>query len=618
AEADASVFLCAATTGAGFGVLVLASHPVLFSIGATGLAGIASCLVVTALYVPPLAGRLLLSPGTNGAPGVRNLATAAWVLAVTVGRAAWFLVVERWLVRPERRERAALAALRSIARAFRFHLPIGRQIYSGREPIGDEGPFVIVSNHESIYDSFAALSLPIPVHILVKGWVWKTPLVRRMIRAAGFIPSDDLEFEEILQRARESMARGISVLVFPEGTRGDGLRLRRFHRGAFTIARRLGARVLPIAVANSGTMSRRGGFWVNHHEVRVEVLDPLDPQAFAFAGEDGDRLMAREARRRILETRERLRREASEGAEWLRVIAGMYRYQGPVIGYYAASKVKRDPLVLALPSLSREDGEGGDGDADRGGPAGADACVQDRVSAGEDERERNGAGEGERKRRGSGEDERKRRGSGEDERERRGSGEDERERRRGGDVLVAGCGYGILTARLALAFPRRQILAVDADECKIEVARAVLSECPGARLEAGDVREVDIGEPRLALLVDVLHYWPEEAQRSIVERLAAAMPQGARLIFRDGCRDAGRSHRWVHAGERLAGRIGFTRFEGGLHFRSEAEWAGLLQECGFAIEERRPDLGLLSNLVLVARRERGRDAAPADGRDAAR
>jgi len=59
AETDASVLLCAATTCVGFGVLVLADHPVLHSIGITALTGIVAAYCATRLFVPALAGRLL-------------------------------------------------------------------------------------------------------------------------------------------------------------------------------------------------------------------------------------------------------------------------------------------------------------------------------------------------------------------------------------------------------------------------------------------------------------------------------------------------------------------------------------------------------------------------------
>jgi predicted exporter len=59
AETDASVLLCATTTCVGFGVLVIAGHPVLNSIGATALTGILAAFAATRVFVPALSGRWL-------------------------------------------------------------------------------------------------------------------------------------------------------------------------------------------------------------------------------------------------------------------------------------------------------------------------------------------------------------------------------------------------------------------------------------------------------------------------------------------------------------------------------------------------------------------------------
>lgn len=63
-ETDASVLLCAITTSIGFGALVLASHPVLHSIGVTALVGILASFFATRLLVPPLSRRLLAGSGS--------------------------------------------------------------------------------------------------------------------------------------------------------------------------------------------------------------------------------------------------------------------------------------------------------------------------------------------------------------------------------------------------------------------------------------------------------------------------------------------------------------------------------------------------------------------------
>jgi SAM-dependent methyltransferase len=220
--------------------------------------------------------------------------------------------------------------------------------------------------------------------------------------------------------------------------------------------------------------------------------------------------------------RNRLRIRTQTGPRWDRAVAGLYRYLGPTTAHYAASKLRRDPLLRALPQLC----EGAQ------------------------------------------------------------------------DILVAGCGLGIATSRLALADPARPLLAVDRDERKVGVARAALGGYGTVTFRVGDIRDADLGSPDLAIAVDVLHYWPEDEQRRILDRIVRALRPGGRLLFRDGCSD-GRGHALVVAGERFAGLIGFTRTGPRLHFRSRAGWCSLLAECGLVVLQASPEFGALSNMVLM-------------------
>jgi hypothetical protein len=172
-----------------------------------------------------------------------------------------------------------------------------------------------------------------------------------------------------------------------------------------------------------------------------------------------------------------------------------------------------------------------------------------------------------------------------------------------GRILVVGCGYGIMTARLAMAFPAREIVALDPDERKLAVARAALDGRAAVRFLAEDVRAyADPAPCEWVLLVDVLHYWDEAAQGEILRSVHGRMGPGSRLVFRDGCAGAGTGNRIVHAAEALARATGFTRMSGRMLFHTEDGWRRLLSACGFRVESSHPELGLLSNLVLVCSR----------------
>ena len=172
-----------------------------------------------------------------------------------------------------------------------------------------------------------------------------------------------------------------------------------------------------------------------------------------------------------------------------------------------------------------------------------------------------------------------------------------------GAVLIVGCGYGIMTARLASAYPEREIVALDPDGRKLDAARNALGNRFAVRFLREDIRaHVSSSSYEWVCLVDVLHYWDEAAQREILACLRARMSASSRLLFRDGCAGPGTRNWIVRGAESLALLSGFTRASGKLNFHSEEVWRRLLGECGFSVESAHPELGLFSNLVLICSR----------------
>ncbi|MCA8954781.1 MAG: 1-acyl-sn-glycerol-3-phosphate acyltransferase, partial [Planctomycetes bacterium] len=528
AETRAAVLLCALSTCFGFGSLALAGHPALHVIGITALLGIGSALTCTLLVVPSLTAAVLRRNGPNGTPSLRNLLGAGWVFGLMAGGGSLHLLGRVFTRRtdPAARRRATILRIAWLARQIRDRLPFGRRRYTDLEQLDAvAGPRILVANHESMYDIVAILALPLPIRILVKGWIWRMPLVGGMARAAGYVLAEGRDPEAIAAEVRDAVACGDSVLVFPEGRRSRDGTIGRFHNGAFALARQLGIPVQPVAMVNTRQGVPYRTWWIGDHDALVAVLPPVDPAP--YAGEGADRRMAREVRDAVRARVRELWPQTWQGAEWPRIVGGMYRYLGPLLGHYAVSKCKRDPLVAELPGICSGDGP----------------------------------------------------------------------------ILVAGCGYGLMTARLALWYPERAITAVDCDAEKVCRARTALGEGQRVDWVTADLRTAELPAADVVLAVDVLHYWDEAGQRAILQRLVSAMRPGARLVFRDGCRGESGSG-WVAALERFAIASRFTRGQRGLSFRSREGWVALLQECGLEVVEVRPDLGALANVVLIARRPR--------------
>jgi 1-acyl-sn-glycerol-3-phosphate acyltransferase len=152
-----------------------------------------------------------------------------------------------------------------------WHLDI-----QGRWPAG--GPFVVVANHQSILDILMLARLPREMKWVAKESLFKVPWAGWMLRMAGDIAirrGDAESGGEALARARAYLSRGMSVMIFPEGTRSAKGTLLPFKSGAFRLAIDAGVPVLPIAVHGTAQGMPKGGPWVRPCRAFARILAPV-------------------------------------------------------------------------------------------------------------------------------------------------------------------------------------------------------------------------------------------------------------------------------------------------------------------------------------------------------
>ena len=146
----------------------------------------------------------------------------------------------------------------------------------GAWPAG--GPFVVVANHQSILDILLLSRLPREMKWVAKASLFAVPWAGWMLRLAGDIPvrrGDPESGGEALARARAYLDRGMSVMVFPEGTRSTTGELLPFKTGAFRLALEAGVPVLPVAVSGTGAGMPKGGPWVRPCRAIARILEPI-------------------------------------------------------------------------------------------------------------------------------------------------------------------------------------------------------------------------------------------------------------------------------------------------------------------------------------------------------
>lgn len=157
-------------------------------------------------------------------------------------------------------------------------------IVEGKENIPDE-PVVFVSNHQGNFDIPILLtSLDRPHPLVAKKELLKLPFVPSWMRHLGcvFMDRDNpRQAVSALNEAIERVRNQSSMIIFPEGTRSKGDMPGEFKSGAFRIAQKTGAKLVPIAINGSYRVMEQNGGWIRPNTVKITILPPIDMQTLS-------------------------------------------------------------------------------------------------------------------------------------------------------------------------------------------------------------------------------------------------------------------------------------------------------------------------------------------------
>jgi 1-acyl-sn-glycerol-3-phosphate acyltransferase len=158
----------------------------------------------------------------------------------------------------------------------------GVRVHARREtPLDPHAPYVFMSNHQSLFDVLAVVAA-LPEFQL--RWVAKLELTRVPIFGWALRHSDHIIIDRSnhvqamasLRAAVEKIRRGLSVIIFPEGTRGPGDgTLLPFKKGGFVLAQEAKIPIVPIVVQGSPEVLSRRGWQIHGGDIDVLVGEPI-------------------------------------------------------------------------------------------------------------------------------------------------------------------------------------------------------------------------------------------------------------------------------------------------------------------------------------------------------
>lgn len=161
-------------------------------------------------------------------------------------------------------------------------LPFMRVCVEGK-PSRLVGPRIVVANHQSFLDPIVLMSLEPRLSGPARGYNFRVPILRTILRMAGFHPADagaPASLERLHEAARRAAERGGGLLFFPEGTRSRSGAIGSFHRGAFRTAVDHALPIQPVLIEGLDRVLPPGAFVVRANGrpvVRVRYLEPLAP-----------------------------------------------------------------------------------------------------------------------------------------------------------------------------------------------------------------------------------------------------------------------------------------------------------------------------------------------------
>lgn len=135
--------------------------------------------------------------------------------------------------------------------------PLWKLVVTGRENIQKGKNYIIVANHQSLLDILAVTAaLPLNFKFLAKKELFYIPFMGWAMAMAGYVPVDRASHESGKKAVRKIgglLKKGLSVLLFPEGTRSPDGKIHAFKMGAFKIAHEHDLEILPVVIDGTGT-----------------------------------------------------------------------------------------------------------------------------------------------------------------------------------------------------------------------------------------------------------------------------------------------------------------------------------------------------------------------------
>ncbi|MBL3656829.1 1-acyl-sn-glycerol-3-phosphate acyltransferase [Fulvivirga sediminis] len=337
-----SIILSVVTTLLGIGVLALAKHPALQSIALLAIIGILSVVFITFTVEHLLYDIFILRRKKKG---VVPFTLRAFVLSSFAFGCFLFgclmlffanILFKIPIGSLKRRKRSFHQIIMFFSYFVMYAMRSVKKKIEGKEYIDYENPSVIIANHHSFIDILVLLMLNPKVVMVTNDWVYNSPLFGRSIRYADFIQASK-GIENQIDKIKDLVADGYSIIVFPEGTRSRTANLGRFHKGAFFLAETLELDIQPVVLHGTHMLMPSGDdYCLRSGTVTIKFLPRICHNDRSY-GEDY-RERAKSITKYFKAEYQLLRGQQETITYFKRNLLKNYLYKTPVIEWYIKIK----------------------------------------------------------------------------------------------------------------------------------------------------------------------------------------------------------------------------------------------------------------------------------------
>ncbi len=154
----------------------------------------------------------------------------------------------------------------------------------GQERLNPKNSYIFMPNHSSFLDTLLAFAyIPYDFRNIIKEEVFSIPFLGSVLRRSGQIPMDrknPWKALKSLRRAADLLKEGISVVVFPEGTRTPNGKIQEFKTALFILPIRSRIPVVPVLIEGTFQALKRGSILLDPVPLKLTFCDPIPVDSF--------------------------------------------------------------------------------------------------------------------------------------------------------------------------------------------------------------------------------------------------------------------------------------------------------------------------------------------------